>query len=166
VALVAWVGVGCGSAGPDVGARSAPRQADTTVDAGATQVVRFRDVEFTVPAGWPVYDLETDPTTCVRFDVHAVYLGHPGADMQCPATVNGHAAAVLVEPLDGAATLPTDTVSASAVNGLAVDTDPAAAVEGQVRAALPTVGLAVTLTFDDSEVGAQGILQSFRPVTR
>ena len=112
-----------------------------------------------------MYDLETDPTTCVRFDVHAVYLGHPGADMQCPATVNGHAAAVLVEPLDGAANLPTDTVSASAVNGLAVDTDPAAAVEGQVRAALPTVGLAVTLTFDDSEVGAQGILQSFRPVT-
>ena len=51
VALVAWVAVGCGSAGPDLRARSAPRQADTTVDAGATQVVRFRDVEFTVPAG-------------------------------------------------------------------------------------------------------------------
>jgi hypothetical protein len=170
VVLVAWVAVGCGSAGPEVGARSALRQADSNVapadsDAGATQVVRFRDVEFTVPAVWPVYDLEADPTTCVRFDVHAVYLGHPGADMQCPATVNGHAAAVLVEPLDGAANLPTDTVSAAAVNGLAVDTDPAATVEGQLRASLPTVGLAVTLTFDDSEAAAQAILQSFRQVT-
>ena len=170
VALFAWVAVGCGAAGPDVGARSAPRQADTNVDTetdtGATQVVRYRDVEFTVPAGWPVYDLEADPTTCVRFDVHAVYLGHPGADMQCPATVNGHAAAVLVEPLDGAATVPaTGAVSASAVNGLAVDTDPAAVVEGQLRASLPTVDLAVTVTFDDSEAAAQGILQSFRPVT-
>ena len=174
VALVASVAVGCGSADPEVGARSAPRQADAAVapadtdtdaGAGATQVVRFRDVEFTVPAAWPVYDLEADPTTCVRFDVHAVYLGHPGADMQCPATVNGYAASVLVEPLDGAASAPTGTVSASEVNGLAVDTDPAAAVEGQLRASLPTVGLAVTLTFDDSEADAQGILQSFRRAT-
>jgi hypothetical protein len=167
VALVAWVAVGCGAAGPEVGARSAPRQADTNVDvdAGATQVVRFRDVEFTVPADWPVYDLEADPTTCVRFDVHAVYLGHPGSDMQCPATVNGHAASVLVEPLDGAVALPTGTVSASAVNGLAVEADPTAAVEGQLRASLPTVGIAVTLTVDDSDVAAQGILQSFHQVT-
>ena len=33
----------------------------------------YHGVEFDVPAGWPVYDLAADPTTCVRFDRHAVY---------------------------------------------------------------------------------------------
>ena len=65
------------------------------------RTVSYHGVEFDVPAGWPVYDLAADPTTCVRFDVHAVYLGHPGADMSCPATVIGRADAVLVEPVDG-----------------------------------------------------------------
>ena len=98
-ALVALVAFGCGSSGPEVSAGNAPRQADESsapdaADGGTTQVVRYRNVEFTVPADWPIYDLEADPSTCVRFDVHAVYLGHPGADMRCPASVNGHAASV------------------------------------------------------------------------
>ena len=131
----------------------------------ATQVVRYRDVEFTVPADWPIHDLEADPSTCVRFDVHAVYLGHPGADMRCPASVNGHAASVLVEPLDGATTLAPADVSANEVNGLAVEIDPTATVEAQVRAELPTAGLAVTVTFEDSPDAAQEILQSFRKIT-
>ncbi len=171
-ALVAFAAFGCGSSGPDVSARSAPRQAvsspapdNANDNSGGVQTVRYRDVEFTVPAGWPVYDLEADPSTCVRFDVHAVYLGHPGADMQCPATVNGHAASVLVEPLDGAAKLSTADVGATEVNGLAVEVDPAAAVESQLRAALPTAGVAVTVTFEDSDAAAQQILQSFHAVT-
>lgn len=171
-ALVAFAAFGCGGSGPDVSARSAPRQADsspapdnTNDNAGGAQTVRYRDVEFTVPAGWPVYDLEADPSTCVRFDVHAVYLGHPGADMRCPATVNGHAASVLVEPLDGAANLSTADAGATDVNGLAVEVDPAAGVESQLRAALPTAGVAVTVTFEDSDAPAQQILQSFRAVT-
>ena len=44
-----------------------------------------------VPGDWPVFDLAADPSTCVRFDVHAVYLGHPGADMNCPAGLVGRA---------------------------------------------------------------------------
>ena len=112
VAVVALAASGCGSSGPDVSCRRRPRQTDSSPaaddgSAGALQTVRYGNVEFTVPAEWPVYDLGADPSTCVRFDVHAVYLGHPGADMQCPATINGHAASVLVEPLDGAANLDT-----------------------------------------------------------
>ena len=55
--------------------------ADSVVDANGVRTVSYHGVEFDVPAEWPVYDLAADPTTCVRFDQHAVYLGHPGADM-------------------------------------------------------------------------------------
>ena len=162
-ALVALVAFGCGSSGPEVSAVNAPRQADAA-DGSTTQVVRYRDVEFTVPGDWPILDLEADPSTCVRFDVHAVYLGRPGADMRCPATVNGHAASVLVEPLDGATTPAPADVRATEVNGLAVEVDASAVVEAQVRATLPTAGLAVTVTFEDSPDAAQQILQTFRTV--
>ena len=169
-ALVALAAFGCGSSGTEVSAPRAPRQADASsesvgTDGGTTQVVRYRNVEFTVPAGWPIHDLEADPSTCVRFDVHAVYLGHPGADMRCPASVSGNAASVLVEPLDGATTLAPADVSAADVNGLAVEIDPTAAVEARVRAELPTVGLAVTVSYEDSPDTAQQILQSFRKIT-
>jgi hypothetical protein len=170
VVVAVFAAAGCGSSGPDVSARSTPGQADSSpapddANASATQSVRYRNVEFTVPAGWPVYDLEADPSICVRFDVNAVYLGHPGADMQCPATVNGHAASVLVEPLEGAANLSKADVQVNGVNGLAVEVDPAAGTEHQLRAALPTVGLAVTVTFEDSDADAQQILQSFHAAT-
>ena len=62
------------------------------------RTVAYHGLEFDVPGSWPVYDLDADPSTCVRFDVNAVYLGHPGADMQCPAGIVGRADAVLVEP--------------------------------------------------------------------
>jgi hypothetical protein len=169
-ALMAFVAFGCGSSGPDVSARSAPRQADSSstaddANAGAVQAVRYGNVEFTVPAGWPVYDLGADPSTCVRFDVHAVYLGHPGPDMECPATINGHAASILVEPLDGAANLDKAHIGVPGPNGLAVEVDPGAGVENQLRAALPTVGLAVTVTFEDSAASAHQIIESFHVVT-
>ena len=82
---------------------SAPRVDDGSpvaraeaVEAGQ-QLVEFNGVRFAVPAGWPVHDLAAEPTTCVRFDVNAVYLGTPSADMECPAQVIGRADAVLVE---------------------------------------------------------------------
>ena len=42
-----------------------------------------------VPSGEIVAWSLLNPSTCVRFDVHAVYLGHPGADMACPAGIIG-----------------------------------------------------------------------------
>ena len=51
-----------------------------------------------IPAGWPVYDLEAKPSTCVRFDRHAVYLGSPSARQRCPAFAIGRTEAILVSP--------------------------------------------------------------------
>ena len=46
------------------------------------QTVVYHGYEFQVPAGWPVYRLDQHPDTCVRYDVHAVYLGTPGVNMR------------------------------------------------------------------------------------
>ena len=114
----------------------------------------------TSPRVRPVHDLAADPTTCVRFDVHAVYLGAPGDAMRCPATVFGRADAVLVEPLS-TSTVRTEAVSATEVNGLAAATDPNARVEQQVRAVFPDAGIAVTISFTD-QGRADAILGSLR----
>ena len=44
---------------------------------GADKLVRYRGYTAVVPASWPVYDLRSHPSVCVRFDHHAVYLGQP-----------------------------------------------------------------------------------------
>ena len=55
----------------------------------AMKTVVYKGYEFQVPASWPVYRLDEHPRTCVRYDVHAVYLGTPGADMRCAAGLVG-----------------------------------------------------------------------------
>ena len=62
------------------------------------KTVVYAGYEFQVPASWPVYRLDQDPATCVRYDVHAVYLGTPGANMQCPAGLVGRTETVSVIP--------------------------------------------------------------------
>ncbi len=56
-----------------------------------------------VPPSWPVYNLARWPTTCVRVDVHAVYLGHPGTDQRCPSHLVGRTETLLLEPYDATA---------------------------------------------------------------
>ena len=63
------------------------------------RTVRYHGYAFNVPAGWPVFDLEHAPRTCVRFDRHAVYLGTPSAQQECPAHAAGRTEAVLVRPM-------------------------------------------------------------------
>lgn len=75
----------------------------------ATKSITFAGYEADVPASWPVYDLRTDPKRCVRFDQHAVYLGTPSRDQNCPAHAVGRTEALLVEPLSTAAPNPTST---------------------------------------------------------
>ena len=67
--------------------------------AGATRTVTFRGYRVTVPAGWPVVHLDSDPRACVRFDRHAVYVGTPGATALCPTAAVGRTEAILVSPL-------------------------------------------------------------------
>jgi hypothetical protein len=68
-----------------------------------TQRVSFEGTALTVPNSWPVFDLTDSPSTCVQFNRHAVYLGAPGADQDCPSNAFGHTEAVLIEPAGSAA---------------------------------------------------------------
>ncbi|MEN3307146.1 MAG: hypothetical protein V7603_3348 [Micromonosporaceae bacterium] len=82
----------------------------------AAQTPGFHRVEYAgtsvlVPQSWPVIQLDKYPATCVRYDVHAVYLGAPGADQNCPAAIVGKTEAVLIEP---AAATPTTGLDESA----------------------------------------------------
>ena len=61
------------------------------------KVVRFAGYTIRVPASWPVYRLDRDPSRCVRYDQHAVYLGQPGANQQCPAHLVGRTAAISIQ---------------------------------------------------------------------
>jgi hypothetical protein len=114
-----------------------------------------------------VYDLATDPSTCVRFDVHAVYLGHPGEDMNCPAGLVGRADAVLVEPSNGERHRGShggdaNDVAAATASGLEVQVATDSAAASEVAADVPTAGVSVTITYNESDATAQQILQSLR----
>lgn len=66
---------GSSSAGP--GSAGSP--------AAASRSVEFAGRRFRIPADWTVTDLSADPTACVRFDRHTVYLGTPAPQERCPA---------------------------------------------------------------------------------
>ena len=79
-----------------------PANALLTTSAAAaprTKIIRYHGYRVTVPAAWPVYDLTADPTVCVRFNRHAVYLGPPSLRQRCPAHAVGRTEAILVAPL-------------------------------------------------------------------
>jgi hypothetical protein len=169
------IAYGCGGSGSDsvrsgTHGASAVHAADSVVGANGLRTVSYHGVEFDVPADWPVYDLAADPTTCVRFDQHAVFLGQPGANMSCPATVIGRAEAVLVEPVVDASTpdvgAASAQVTATSVNGLQAQVADGGTVTNEVEATFPTAGVSATLTYQDSDSTAQQILQSFRAVAR
>src|SRR5262249_6511276 len=56
---------------------------------GVNKVVRYGGFAVAVPKSWPVYDLRSHPSVCVRFDRHAVYLGQPSSTQRCPAHAAG-----------------------------------------------------------------------------
>jgi hypothetical protein len=163
---------GCGGGGNDASVRSDTRDSTvaaaadpgtSSVGANGLRTVTYHGVQFDVPADWPVHDLAADPTTCVRFDVHAVYLGTPGADMDCPSGIIGRADAVLVEPTDGKTdAAPSEGVAAASASGLSLQVQSDGAADGEVAADVPTAGVSVTLSYRDSDATAQQILQSFR----
>src|SRR6266568_178639 len=66
-------------------------------DTAATKTVKYDGYTVSVPANWPVYDLSRDPRQCLRYDVHAVYLGTPGPDQACPPHVTGRVDTLLIE---------------------------------------------------------------------
>ena len=139
---------------------SAP--ATTTPALSGFKAVEYAGLRFQVPQDWPVYDLAKEPTRCVRFDQHAVYLGHAGANQDCPAQLVGRTEAVQVEPIDA-----TSQVTASGattpgtINGLAVHVDPSSAITRSLVAAFDDQRLVATMTFRDTDALAQQILHTF-----
>ena len=109
------------------------------------KVVRWHGYTMLVPASWPVYDLGADPTVCVRFDRHAVYLGTPSAEQRCPAHAVGRTEAILVEPV---AARGARAGSASAPGLPQMTSSTAQPAHGSSAAlVLPARGLIVTATW-------------------
>jgi hypothetical protein len=101
-----------------------------------------------VPASWPVYDLAADPSTCVRFDRHAVYLGSPSPDQRCPAHAVGRTETLLIEPLPGLTEGRGSPNELRAPRGAAAPReldlgDPSA----ELRLEVPSAGVAVSATW-------------------
>jgi hypothetical protein len=74
----------------------------SNANAGDQRSVKYLGRTFTVPGGWLVVDLTANPRACVRFDRHALYLGTPSAEQDCPAHAVGRTEAVLVQPVTAA----------------------------------------------------------------
>jgi len=116
------------------------------------KTVTYQGRHFTVPVSWPVLDLTANPSTCVRFDRPAVYLGTPGAEQNCPAGLRGRTEALLVEPATTASGAAVTTENStgheftSTASGIKVTVsygaDRAAATAILASAALPTTGRA------------------------
>ncbi|MFJ8437953.1 glycoside hydrolase domain-containing protein, partial [Kitasatospora griseola] len=108
---------------------------------GATKNVDYLGRTFTIPADWPVIDLADAPRTCVRFDQHALYLGAPGADQDCPSHLIGRTEALLVQPAAG-------EPAGTTVNGTGQEID---AADGTVR---------ITAAYGTDQALVTGILNS------
>lgn len=89
--LMPLVALTCGSGG----AFAAVRQ--------QLRTVTYHGFSVSVPRSWPVYNLASEPQTCVRFNRHAVYLGVPSAQQNCPAEAAGRTEAILIEPAGASA---------------------------------------------------------------
>jgi len=139
---------------------TAPR---STVPANL-QAVNFGGLTFDVPADWPVHDLAADPTTCVRADEHAAYLGDPGPEPDCPAHVVGHTETLFVGPLDDRRQVDAArATSVTTINGLPARVDPEPDVNGALTVIFPDQHLLVIITFGDGRPVADAILASVRP---
>ncbi|HYT29670.1 MAG TPA: glycoside hydrolase domain-containing protein, partial [Actinomycetota bacterium] len=131
--------------------------------AAAWRTVTYRGVSLQVPSAWPVFDLRRDPTRCVRFDRHAVYLGHQGDQPDCPAGLIGRTEALQVEPLDdravaGVTLSPGRTTVGGAPARLASGAD----ASHTLAAALPSLGVMVSLPYGSDRTLVDRILASVR----
>lgn len=143
VYVVAGVAAGAGLI--VVAAMAAAQGSGGGTSAEPTRLVSYHGYTAAVPVSWPVYDLSKDPTRCVRFDQHAVYLGTPGKDQRCPAHLVGRTEALLVQPLSSSASPPAEGVHASA---------------GELRKDLRGAQVAVTASYSQDKKLASSLLNS------
>ena len=114
----------------------APSGPASSPGAASLRVVRYDGVSVRVPASWPVFDLAKDPQRCVRLDVHAVYLGTPGPQQDCPAHLVGRSEALVIGPQPGdMSTAPVATRGELTRGMMVVDTRPQPAGPATARVA-------------------------------
>src|SRR5580693_7618471 len=135
---------------------------------GAMRTVGYHGYEISVPASWPVYDLAADPTRCVLFNQHAVYLGSPGTEQRCPARAYGRTEAVLVQPGVPSAELPPGTVvlpgdtAALKTGALPHSVSGLDAADHSVQVAAPGPGVLVTASYGSDQDLVRTILAGAR----
>ncbi len=132
------------------------------------KVVRFAGYTIRVPASWPVYRLDLDPSRCVRYDRHAVYLGQPGANQQCPAHLVGRTATISIQA-SGSAAGPASSVADPVGTGAAIGAWPQAGgsvtrdtQDQEMSTWLADPGVSVTGTYTGGGRGVLAILRSLR----
>jgi hypothetical protein len=121
-------------------------------------VVSYHGYQVKVPASWPVYNLAADPTRCVLFSEHAVYLGTPGADQQCPARAYGRTEALLIQPSGTAGANATAGASGTAEAAGTADATKTDAVSHELQVKVPGVGVLVTATYGTDQAQVRSIL--------
>jgi hypothetical protein len=134
-------------------------------DAHATKVVEYLGERLSVPASWPVVHLASEPSTCVRFDRHAVYEGQAGPDPRCEAGAIGVTGAVQIQPLTAAILAQlevADGLVRARVNGQEALVSTTTAVTHRVVAAFPAAGVEVTISYRSDVAVASRILASAR----
>jgi Domain of unknown function (DUF1906) len=89
VAAGCWPAVALAAARPAGAARPHP---------AALKTVSYRGYRLRVPKSWAVIRTARHRSACVRFDLHAVYLGRPGANQNCPSWLVGTTEALIVQP--------------------------------------------------------------------
>ncbi|MGB0096066.1 MAG: DUF1906 domain-containing protein [Solirubrobacteraceae bacterium] len=110
-----------------------------------SKVVRYKGYRVRVPARWPVYDLTSDPTACVRFNRHAVYLGKPSSNQRCPAHAVGRTEAILIEPLAASSARSGDRLGPALPSVKSREAQPGRGSAAQL--AVPARGVIVTATW-------------------
>ena len=143
-----------------VAGASSPRA--TAAPAASTTTVAYGSYRVAVPAGWPVIDLAANPTQCVRFDVHAVYLGHPGDAQQCPSRLTGVTEALLVEPDDATSRARLVSGAVSVPTGTPAPADLFDATGGRAQVVVPDAGVIVTAAYRDDPATVRAALDSGR----
>ncbi|WP_377273164.1 glycoside hydrolase domain-containing protein [Peterkaempfera sp. SMS 1(5)a] len=142
---------------------TATAAAPASAPAAPAKGVSYHGYHVRVPGNWPVIDLAAHPDTCVRFDQHAVYLGHPtdAGQASCPAGLVGRSDALLIEPLDAQSRPLVDRYTRVAPHGSAKApaTSGAGAPTGRIREAVPAAGVLVTSVGTD-QAAAQTVLDS------
>jgi hypothetical protein len=132
------------------------------------KVVRFAGYTINVPASWPVYRLDRDPSRCIRYDRHAVYLGQPGANQDCPAHLVGRTTTISIQAT-GLIAGPASSVAAPVGTGAAIGALPQVggsvmrnAQDQEMGTSLANPGLSVTGTYTGGGRGVLAILRSLR----